>query len=159
MFQKQVNAHQAPAVAGDFASINPHTSLLAGEGTLVAGANGVTIGVFAWADENGMVANQKSSDARLGFVHREQQGTITQFLAGHGNTIMAGQAMTLMSGGDFWAMFADGASIGQYVHANDTDGTLKASASNSESGYTLTQFKVASKAEAGELAKITSWEA
>ena len=34
-FQKTVNAHQAPAVAGDFASANPHTVMLAGEGTLV----------------------------------------------------------------------------------------------------------------------------
>lgn len=159
MFQKQVNAHQAPAVAGDFASINPHASLLTGEGALVAGADGVIIGVFAWADENGMVSNKKTSGARLGFVHREQQGTLTQFFEGYGNTILSGQTMTLMVKGDFWATFADGATIGQYVHANDTDGSLKASDSDSESGYTLTPFKVASKAEAGELAKITSWEA
>lgn len=158
MFQKQVNAHQAPAVAGDFASINPHASLLAGKGTLVAGEDGVTIGVFAWASEDGLVSNAKTSGARLGFVHREQQGTMTQFLVGYGNTIMAGQAMTLMSAGDFWATFAGGATVGQYVHASDTDGSLKASDSDNESGYTLTAFKVASRAEAGELAKITTWE-
>ena len=158
MFQKQVNAHQAPAVAGDFASINPHASLLAGEGTLVAGEDGVTIGVFAWASEDGLVSNAKTSGARLGFVHREQQGTMTQFLVGYGNTIMAGQAMTLMSGGDFWTLFANGAVIGQNVFANDTDGTLKSSSATTESGYTLTPFKVASTAGAGELAKITSWE-
>lgn len=157
-FQKTVNAYQAPAVAGDFSSVNPHASLLAGEGTLVAGENGVTVGTFAWADENGIVTNAKPSSGRVGFVHREQQASITQHLAEHGNIILAGSAMTLMSGGDFWAHFAEGANIGQKVFANDTDGSLKASDSDSESGYTLTAFKVASKAASGELAKITSWE-
>ena len=158
-FQKTVNAHQAPAVAGDFASTNPHASLLAGEGTLVAGVGGVTVGVFAFADEHGVVTHAKpSGSSRVGFVHREQQASITQHLAEHGNTILAGSAMTLMSGGDFWVHFAEGANIGQKVFARDTDGSLKASDSDSESGYTLTAFKVASKAASGELAKITSWE-
>ena len=157
-FQKTVNAHQAPAVAGDFASANPHTVMLAGEGTLVSGTSGVIVGIFAWVNADGIVFSKKSLGARLGFVHREQQASITQHLAEHGNTILAGQAMTLMSGGDFWALFANGAVIGQNVFANDTDGTLKSSSATTESGYTLTPFKVASTAGAGELAKITSWE-
>lgn len=157
-FQKVVKPYQAPAVAGDFASTNPNASMLAGEGVLVSGADGVTVGVFAWADADGKVSNAKGSGGRIGFVHREQQASITAFLAESGNQILPGQAMTLMSGGDFWAAFAEGASIGQNVFASDTDGTLKASSEVSEDGYTLTRFKVASAAEAGELAKITTWE-
>lgn len=157
-FQKTVNAHQAPAVAGDFASANPHTAMLAGEGTLVSGTSGVTVGVFAWVNADGVVSNKKSPGARLGFVHREQQASMTDYLAEYSNTILAGQAMTLMSGGDFWALFANGAVIGQNVFANDTNGTLKSSSATTEAGYTLTPFKVASTAGAGELAKITSWE-
>lgn len=157
-FQKQVKAHQAPAVAGDFASANPHTAMLAGEGALVAGDSGVTVGVFAWADADGKVSNKKATNGRIGFVHREQQASMTDYLAEYSNTILAGQAMTLMSGGDFWALFANGAVIGQNVFANDTDGALKSSSATTESGYTLTPFKVASTAGAGELAKITSWE-
>jgi hypothetical protein len=157
-FQKVVNPYQAPAVAGDFASTNPNASMLAGEGALVAGDAGVTVGVFAWADADGKVSNKKATNGRIGFVHREQQASITGFLDEQGNTILKGQAMTLMTGGDFWAHFPAGAVIGQNVFAKDTDGTLKSSAAATEAGYTLTKFKVASTAGAGELAKITSWE-
>ena len=157
-FQKLVNPYQAPAVAGDFASANPNASMLDGEGALVAGDAGVAVGVFAWADADGKVSNSKVTGGRIGFVHREQQASITGFLDEQGNTILKGQAMTLMTGGDFWARFPAGAVIGQNVFAKDTDGTLKSSAAATEAGHTLTKFKVASTAASGELAKITSWE-
>lgn len=157
-FQKSVKPYQAPAVAGDFASANPNASMLAGEGALVAGESGVTVGVFAWADADGKVSNKKGSGGRIGFVHREMQASITEFLAESGNKVLPGQAITLATGGDFWAHFPAGAEIGQNVFAKDADGTLKASAQATESGHTLTRFKVASKAGAGELAKITTWE-
>lgn len=157
-FQKTVKPHQASAVAGDFASTNPNASMLAGEGVLVTGADGVTVGTFAWADKDGKVSNKKSDGARLGFVHREHQASITGYLKEHGNEVLPGQIITLMTKGDFWGSFAAGAEIGQKVFAKDDDGTLKASAADTEAGHTLTSFKVASKAEAGELAKFTTWE-
>lgn len=157
-FQKAVKPYQAPAVAGDFAAHNPNASMLAGEGALVSGTDGVTVGVFAWADAEGKVSNKKTAGARIGFVHREQQASITAYLAEHGNQILPGQIITLAVAGDFWAHFPAGADIGQNVFAKDTDGTLKASAAATETGHTLTRFKVASKASAGELAKITTWE-
>ena len=55
-FQNQINHQQAPGVEGDFASANPKASLLAGEGALVAGTNGVIVGRFAWVT-NGVVSN------------------------------------------------------------------------------------------------------
>ena len=80
-FQKAVQLYQAPAVAGDFAAHNPNASMLAGEGALVSGTDGVTVGVFAWADADGKVSNKKTAGARIGFVHREQQASITTYLA------------------------------------------------------------------------------
>ena len=157
-FQKVVQPYQAPAIAGDFAAHNPNAAMLAGEGALVSGQDGVTVGVFAWADADGKVSNKKSAGARIGFVHREQQASITEYLAEHGNRILPGQIITLMTQGDFWGYFPSGAVIGQNVFANDNDGSLKASAAATESGHTLTGFKVASTAAAGELAKITTWE-
>lgn len=156
-FQKQVNRQQSPAIAGDFASANPRASMLATEGVLVAGSAGVTVGAFAWADANGVVTNAKAT-GRVGFVHRDQQATITTWLAESGNTIQAGRNITLMVGGDFWAKFADGATIGQKVFSSDTDGTVKAATAGATvAGYTETAFKVASTAAAGELAQITTW--
>ena len=90
-FQKAVNPYQAPAVAGDFAVYNSNASMLAGEGALVSGTDGVTVGVFAWADAEGKVSNKKTAGARIGFVHREQQASITAYLAEHGNQILPGQ--------------------------------------------------------------------
>lgn len=124
----------------------------------MAGADGLTVGVFAWADADGKVANKKGTGGRIGFVHREMQASITEFLHESGNKILPGHMVTLAVGGDFWAHFPAGAEIGQNVFAKDTDGTLKAAAGATESGHTLTRFKVASKAGAGELAKITTWE-
>lgn len=116
-FQKAVKSYQAPAVAGDFAAHNPNASMLSGEGTLVSGTDGVTVGVFAWADADGKVSNKKTAGARIGFVHREQQASITAYLAEHGNQILPGQIITLAVAGDFWAHFPTGAEIGQNVFA------------------------------------------
>ena len=79
-FQKQVYIEPAAAVAGDFASSNPRSTVLAGQGALVADTAGVTVGRFAWADATGKVTNA-GSGVPTGFVHREQQGVITVFLA------------------------------------------------------------------------------
>ncbi len=49
-FQTQVNVQQAIGVEGDFASANPRASVLAGAGAFVAGAQGVTVGRWVWAD-------------------------------------------------------------------------------------------------------------
>ena len=156
--RKAVRPCQAPAVAGGFADHNPDASMLAGEGGRVSGRDGGAVGVLAWAEAEGKVCSKKAGGARSGGVHREQQASITAYLAEHGNQILPGQIITLAVAGDFWAHFPAGAEIGQNVFAKDTDGTLKASAAATETGHTLTRFKVASKAAAGELAKITTWE-
>lgn len=60
-FQTQVGVLQAPAVEGDFASTNPRYAVNAGQGGLIAGPAGVTVGRFGWlafnpADSDGAPA-------------------------------------------------------------------------------------------------------
>lgn len=131
-FPNQVNVAQAPAVAGDFASTNPRYSYIAGPGGLVAGPNGVTVGRFAWAvsplDGDGTPAAVYNTGFGLpsGFVHREQQALITDYLAASGNLIRAGFGMTLMISGDFWVT-NDGATEaepGMKAYVNFADGKV-----------------------------------
>jgi hypothetical protein len=119
-FQSQVQVQPVPGYEGDFASTNPRFSVLAGPGAAIAGANGVTVGRFAWAasvfpggaigpgsadgqDANGFpaIVSNTGSGQVTGFVHREQQGLITTFLQEAGMLIQPGYGVTLMSGGDF----------------------------------------------------------
>src|SRR5229473_468395 len=96
-FQTSVATVQSPAVEGDFANANPRFTLDSGPGALVAGAAGVTIGRFGWWSPHFV-----DGDGAPGFVHREQQGLITTYLAESGMVIPAGFALTLSNGGDFW---------------------------------------------------------
>lgn len=132
-FQTFVGTQPAPAVAGDFASANPRFSVDAGPGGLVAGAAGVAVGRFAWwsfsqldPNDTPAVVNNFGSGPVTGFVHREQQGLITTFLAESSQVIPPGFAMTLMSGGDFWCI-NDGATactVGMKAYANYADGKV-----------------------------------
>lgn len=46
-FQTRINQYPAPGVEGAFAGTNPHATYQAGEGALVAGEDGLTVGRFA----------------------------------------------------------------------------------------------------------------
>lgn len=129
-FQAQVNVAQAPAVEGDFCDTNPRSSYDAGPGGLVAGPNGVTIGRFAWAvppvDGDGAPTTVNSFGFGLpsGFVHREQQGTFTTYLAASGMAILKGFGMTLMTSGGYWVKNngTTEAEYGMKAYANFADG-------------------------------------
>ena len=131
-FQTQVNLTPAPAVAGDFASNNPRSVVLAGPGGLVTGPNGVTVGRFAWVEADLLIANNYGSapNAPDGFVHREQQALITQFLADASNVVPEGFPITLHNGGDFWALNNGPAALtkGAAVYASYADGSIWSSA-------------------------------
>src|SRR6266849_4037619 len=130
-FPNQVFVQPAPAVAGDFASTNPRASVLAGPGGLVTGPAGVTVGRFAWATDVQIDADSAPASVAnfgtgfpTGFVHREQQGLITTFLAESGMVIPQGFPVTLMNSGDFWVK-NDGATTalpGMFAFANFADG-------------------------------------
>jgi len=156
-FQTSVNITPAPAVAGDFASANPNASVLAGPGAFVAGTGGANVGVFGWADANGLVTNA-GSGVPTGFIHRDMQALIVTWLAEASMNIPAGQPVTLMSAGDFWAKSLTVATVGQKVFASNTDGTIKTGAAGATiAGYTETKWFVGSAAAANELVKITTW--
>lgn len=154
-FQTQVNLQQAPAVEGDFASANPRAVVLTPEAGFVAGASGVTVGHFAWIDADGRRINSTGTGAPAGFVHREQQGLITTYLAESGMTVQTGFPVILHSQGDFWVKNTGSASVvGGTVYANLTTGAIETA---SGAGNVATGFKFASVAATNELAKITSW--
>jgi hypothetical protein len=134
-FQKQVNLTPAPAVAGDFASSNPRTTVLAGPGGLVAGPGGVTVGKFAWVDADGVTARSRGTKAAApaGFVHREQQALIQTYLAESGMNIPAGFPVTLHNEGDFFAVNAGPSAfaVGDTVYADYANGNVaQAAAAN-----------------------------
>lgn len=137
-FQRQVNLTPAPAVAGDFASSNPRATVLAGPGGLVAGAGGVTVGKFAWVDTDGVTVRSRGTKAVApsGFVHREQQGLIQQYLGEASMNIPVGFPVVLHNEGDFWAVNAGpGAfSVGDAVYANYADGSVAQAAAANASG-------------------------
>jgi hypothetical protein len=119
MFQQTVNTQPSPAVEGDYASQNPRTSVLAGPGGLVAGPGGVTVGAFAWIEADGHTVQSfgTNNTAPDGFVHREQQALITQFLGSFSMNVPEGFPITLDGEGDFWvrnqgpAAFTKGATV------------------------------------------------
>ena len=112
-FQTQVNVQPAPR--RPMANVRQRQSafavvLEAGQGALIAGPNGVRVGRFAWAsyqfaDSDGApaVVNNTGSGPVTGFVHREQQGLIVNYLDESSMIIRQGYAsVTLYDGGDFW---------------------------------------------------------
>lgn len=156
-FQRQVNTNQAPAIAGDSASLNPRSTLLAGESALVTGAAGVTVAAFAWATAAGIVSNT-GTGAPSGFVGRENQAMITVFLAEGSNLIPQGQPITLFTSGDFWAVSNTAATIGQKVFASLTTGSVSTGAAGATiAGSVETKWFVGSAGAVGELIKITTW--
>jgi len=161
VFQLSVNVTQAPAQAGDFASSNPRHSALVTEGGYVAGAGGLTIGLFAWADTaTGQVLLNTGSGAPTGFVHREMQAMITAYLGSAGYVIPAGFGVGgLFDGGDFWVKNAGAGAvtIGMKAFANNTNGTISFAAPLATvGGSTETKWYAFSKAATLELVMITS---
>lgn len=128
-FPSFVNAYPPPAVPGDFAGANIRANVIAGPGAFVASPLGVSVGVFAWANPNsGIASTYFQPNAAGGFVHKEQQAIITEFLGVSGVGIVGGDAVTVMDQGDFWGWFTSGGTAGQKVYADPVTGALTANA-------------------------------
>jgi hypothetical protein len=161
-FQRTVNLQQAAAVAGDFASSNPRSSVVSHEGTLVADTAGVTVALFAWATAAGKVSNA-GTGVPTGFVHRRQgSALITTYLGEVSNLIPAGFEITLMNSGDYWATITvAGATIGNKVFASLTTGAIQPAAAGAtvagyvETPFYISGFPVGGTGAVGELAVIT----
>lgn len=139
-FQTQVNVQPAPAVEGDWASANPRFFFNAGQGGMVCGAGGVTVGRFAWAsyetsdnDNAPATVNNFGAGAVSGIIHREQQALITAYLADATMVVPLGFGITVCTGGDLWVRNngAGEALIGQKAYANTVTGQVSFAATGS----------------------------
>ena len=138
--QSQVTVQPAPALAGDFASSNPRYAANFGPFGAVAGPNGLTVGLFAWAsysqiDGDGAptALNNNGAGVPTGFVGRVQQGLITTYLSSSGNTIPAGFEAMVFTAGDFWVVNnGSGAAYpGMKAYANPANGQASFAATGS----------------------------
>lgn len=130
-FQTRVNLYNPQGVEGDFASANPRATALTpfeNQGSFIAGPEGVTIGQFAWVANDGHTVNNYATGAVApsGFVHRDQQGLLTEYLQAAGMLIPPGFPVTLMVAGDFLDLIVGGSSatIGAACYARYSDGAL-----------------------------------
>ena len=150
-FQTKMNNDLPVGVAGDFASVNPHFTMLAGESQLKVGEKGVEVGLFAWADEKGLVSNEKMEGGLIGFVHRNNQAIIDAYMAEATMKIPKGREVTLMTGGDFRVVLKEGGKRGQFVVADVETGEAKAVDTIDPNDTTVeaTPFRVARTVTAG----------
>lgn len=160
-FQKTVNQQPAPAVPGDFAGTNPRASVVAPPNGYVAAPNypgsfggalreALIVGRFAWFNyATGLAANYLTQNSLIGFVHREVQTIITDFLGEQRMGVQQGFPVTGCSQGDFWADFSASApdAAGLSVYADPVTGIATAGAP----GASVTIAITASLANTGVL--------
>lgn len=127
-FQSKINNQQAPGVKGDFASTNPFASVLASEFNLVAPAGGLLVGNFFWVGPTGQTSQSFVAGWQIAFLGRNQQALITAFLGEETLMVPEGFPVVGMNGGDYWAQFEAGATVGQNVYADPNDGAPVAGA-------------------------------
>lgn len=142
-FQTSVNQQPAPGLEGGWASANPRFSMLTpGNGDITlqsytawtAGAPGVIVGRFAWANTaTGVVtsANPGVSTVRCGFVHRYHPVVITTWLGETSMLLTTGLEVDVLDSADVWARFSAGAAVGQKVFASYADGSAIAGTAGS----------------------------
>lgn len=132
-FQNVIRSQPGVAEAGDFADANVRATVIAGPGMFVAAAfpRSPIVGNFAYFDQAGHSAYGAyygETTTKVGFVHREQNTVIVDFLAAQAVAIKQGLPVTGYDQGSFWGLFAAGAAVGQKVFANYIDGSLYAAA-------------------------------
>jgi hypothetical protein len=132
-FPRVVNVQAAPAVLGDFCDSNPRSTVDSGAGAFVAGPNGLTVGLFCWADPTNTQLNNYGAGAPTGFVHRDQTALITAFLAEESLVIPAGYQATAFNAGGFWVLNSGTttSAINQVAYANNATGAVTFAAAGS----------------------------
>lgn len=142
-FQTFVNDQPPLAVVGDFASMNPRATALAGAGALrstsaldyLSNAATPVVGNFAWGASD-LASRQKPVGASVaGFVANELQ-TVIPFLSPTASnlvnttrlSVQSGFPVTLYTHGDFWVIpvspVAGIVSPGDTVYARQSDGAV-----------------------------------
>ena len=127
-FQTQVNNNPAYAVAGDFATANPRAAVVAPEAGFVAGVGGVTVGKFAWIAADGRTVHNYGTypNAPAGFIHRDQQALITEYLGEASMVIPVGMPVTIQRTGDYYGVVtgSTAATLGATVYADYDSGDI-----------------------------------
>lgn len=131
-FPRTVNVQPAVAVAGDFATTNPRSTVVAaiGGGAFLTAAAGVVIGAFAWADAANAILSSTGSGPVTGFIGREglRADIITPGpgFPDAGFTIPGGNYITAYNGGDFWVLNSGSttSAIGNKAYANFANGLV-----------------------------------
>ena len=145
-FPTLVNLQPPPGAPGQFASMNPRATVLAGTGALRAAlAAAVVVGNFAWAATDGVAYGDSSHGGLLGFVGNDHQTVITDFLGQSRLSVQAGFPVTLFSRGDFWAFVNGGAiTVGLPVYADRDTGapTISATAASVTGSISTTTLTV-----------------
>ncbi|QDH17416.1 structural cement protein Gp24 [Swingsia samuiensis] len=160
-FQSQINYNWPVGFPGDVASANPTRTAIAGALGHRAGAGGVTIGNFAWAQSDGVTVLNKpdpsnASASPTGFVIRDNSAIIAGFNQGSTMTMNPGFMVTLKTGGDFFALVSADTITGQGVFASTTDGSIKtAPVGSPPDGTVATGWVVAKGAPAGQVSIIS----
>lgn len=121
------NRELPPGVAGDFAGANRRASLVDGSWEYVASPGGLIVGTIAWANPaTKQITNYYQTPAASCFIHRESRGVITDFLGIATMQVIGGARPVGYVAGEFWGLFAGGATAGQKVYANALTGALTA---------------------------------
>jgi len=133
-FQDIVNNQPAPAESGDFYGTNPRVITIGGPGEYVAPAGGLTVGNFCWVNpDTGAVSQSYVAGWQLAFLKRGNNAVITAFLAPATYTVQTGLPLDLFAQGDFWTLFAGGATPGQQVYADEGTGAALSGPTNTAS--------------------------
>ncbi|AGQ31611.1 hypothetical protein M495_14380 [Serratia liquefaciens ATCC 27592] len=157
-FQKSVSVYSGVGQAGQPASNSPIIAAAGGPGAFQAGTSGLIMARFAWRNAtNPLLLDNTGTGKPVGFVQNNANATIG-YLQGNSMTIPSGREASPIVGGDFWAISATAATVGQKVFAVLADGTLKTGAAGATiSGAVETDWFVASPAAIGDVLVISTW--
>lgn len=157
-FQQSVSVYSGVGQAGQPASNSPIIAAAGGPGAFQAGTNGLVMARFAWRNAtNPLLLDNTGTGKPVGFVQNNANATIG-YLQGNSMTIPSGREASPIVGGDFWAISATVATVGQKVFSVLADGTLKTGAAGATiSGAVETDWYVASPAAIGDQLVISTW--
>lgn len=157
-FQKSVSVYSGVGQAGSPASNSPIIAAAGGPGAFQAGANGLIMARFAWRNAtNPKLLDNTGTGKPVGFIYNNANATIG-YLQGNSMIIPGGREASPVVGGDFWALSATVATVGQKVFAVLADGTLKTGAAGATLADAVeTDWYVASPAAIGDLLIISTW--
>lgn len=148
--QKTVNLEYALGVPGCKAT--PDQSIYTAI-NYFADANGVTAGTFCWLDANGDITNTRpASGAPLGFVQRDVYYPQYNTAVDASMVIAEGESATVAIKGDYYAVCATAATVGDQVYAA-ADGTLTTTSTNN----VATGWYVKQGGAIGETIIISNW--